>query len=200
MTGFKPGDRVWQKQMLREGTVIKTYAACDATLVRVQLDGLPGPSTTDAGNLEQLGEPMTAFDSPYDDTVSLRIEPRIGQPGIYMELRENGNKSTAIFPPEQAAAHALATLEAAGTEDDEVPVEMANAVRNLRRLVTRQMEAAAKAAAERTAMEALEGEALELCRVFWGNPDQAWAPMSGQAKETWLGLARRARELHGVTA
>lgn len=91
-----------------------------------------------------------------------------------------------------AVREALAILSAAARIDLPVVAEVARATQALEEYTRRvQLE---------EDQQALEGEALTLCRTLWDNPDQQWAPMSAKAKTTWLTMARTARNLHGVQA
>lgn len=131
---------------------------------------------------------MSIYKNDLDETVRFRIEPRIGTEGIYLELKENGKRATTVFPPKDAPALALAVLEAAGVAESS---DAGVAAGYLRSHIAEQ---------ERTTAEAkeqaeLEAEALELRNEFTGRTATEWAYPTTTAKEGWIAVARKAREM-----
>lgn len=202
MTAFKPGDRVHLKGHAHApatlGTV--TRSAPDGR-VFVQWDDGPAITPHLPQHLEPAGEPMSTFKSIYQKDLAVE---KFGTSQITVTLGAPDEEPAAkyIFDRDIAPALALAILEAAGVKSaepmrsdrdffggDELGAEYA--VMWLRNLAKHNEEAADR--------EELEAEALHLCRIMWDNPDQAWAPMRPEAKAKWLKMARKARELHGVT-
>ena len=135
---------------------------------------------------------MSIYKNDLDETVRFRIEPRIGAEGIYLELKENGKRATTVFPPKDAPALALAVLEAAGVGESS---DAGVAAGYLRSHIAEQERAAAEAKEQAE----LEAEALELLnahREATGNPlAESLDGLLYNAKENWLAVARRAREM-----
>lgn len=144
---------------------------------------------------------MSIYKNGLDETVRLRIEPRIGTEGIYLELKENGNRATTVFPPKDAPSLALAILEAAGVESvyhgsfvagSEWQLE--HATGELREYVRARAvkDAEAKERAE------LEAEAEALYLTYFEAADvkcKDWRILDQYIKDYWFAVARRAREM-----
>ncbi len=102
------------------------------------------------------------------------------------------------YTPEESAKFALAILEAAGVEGSSTGGLITGAriaVGDLKRHVAKQ-ECATAEAKEQAEFEA---EALELFNAFWTGRDEfpidSWDDEPGNAKQSWLAVARRAREM-----
>lgn len=189
MTGFKPGDRVFHRGLLRNGTA--TTIAGPLTIVAWDDGSQTTAVSTDY--LEPLGEPMSKRTDFLDaDGSPMTVEGRADNENWAIKFASTYRE----FTPADAPALALAILEAAGVEAvpfDEAPeTEAGHAAWVLRHHVQASEEAAKEAADQKE----LETEALTLCRVMWDNSDQQWEPMSPKAKTMWLVMARTAREMH----
>lgn len=201
MTTFRPGDRVhlWQNAWLASTTGTVTGTTPEGrTLVRWD----DGPATTPhyPHHLEPAGEPMSTFKSIAPGSkATIEVAGVDGNVTVYVHQ----NIGAIDLDAADAPALALAILEAAGVEplsehygDDTLPATSLSRAAHYLSVYANQVNAAAKEAADQ---EALEAEALHLCRIMWDNPDQAWTPMSPEAKAKWLKMARTARTLRGVT-
>lgn len=200
MTGFKPGDRVRPAAHCRDtwpasaGIVIGPVP----TPVRVVWDNATMITVHPPTNLETLGEPMSKRTDFLDaDGSPMTIEGRADHENWAIKFASTYRE----FTPADAPGVALAILEAAGVEPipfDEAPeTEAGHAAWVLRHHVQASEEAASKAADRAK----LESEAWELWLAY--QPATGCGKFSSlhegnQAK--FLTLARRARELHGVTA
>lgn len=132
---------------------------------------------------------------------TLKVRENGESGSIYISIDSQG--SFAGVGIEEAPALALAILEAAGVkacakEFGATAGTMAQ-LEDIAWALADYSNAKALEAEQAADREALEVEALHLCRIMWDNPDQAWTPMSPEAKAKWLKMARTARELHGVT-
>lgn len=133
---------------------------------------------------------MKAFRSDLDETVRFRIEPRNGEPGIYLELKENGRTATTVFPAEYAPALAVAIFEAAYVTAQNAPERVSEAWAKLYALATEETVRAAEA----RELAELEAEALELFKAAY--PAHAeWEWPTVPSPDKWLAVARRAREM-----
>lgn len=98
------------------------------------------------------------------------------------------------YTPEEAAKLGLAILEAAGVTETDSPY-MQEAADNLRAYILLEE----KVTAEARELAELEAEALELVnahRKACGSPTATtWDDLTLGAKENWLAVARRAREM-----
>lgn len=147
---------------------------------------------------------MNVYKNDLDETVRFRIEPHIGTEGIYLELKENGNRATTVFPPKDAPALALAILEAAGYREErkrgwDVLNSADENIAQAMRYLSKGIEIQKRTTADAKEQAELEAEALELCdsarlangRFKIGN----FGLMKDAEKTTWLAVARRAREM-----
>jgi|GEM_PF-3016199 len=146
------------------------------------------------------------FRNDLDETVQFRIEPRVGEPGIYLELKENGRTATTVFPAGSGPVLALAILEAARVEKKlrrrfefklGSPGHLEAIAYELDLYIRAEIERADEAKARELAE--LEAEALELMNVRLGAAGstkrltkETVAPI---ALKAWLAVARRAREM-----
>lgn len=198
MTGFKPGDRVQPAAHCQDtwpasaGTVV----APESSPVRVAWDNAAMITIHPPTNLEPLGEPMSKRTDFLDaDGSPMTIEGRAEHKNWAIKFVSTYRE----FTPEDAPTLALAILEAAGTElvpSESYETGSLDQLRDAAYELSKYIEARDEATKEAADREALEGEALTLCRVMWDNSDQQWEPMSSKAKTTWVAMARTAREMH----
>jgi hypothetical protein len=116
----------------------------------------------------------------------------------------------ALVTKDEAPALALALLELSGWESDHNGGPMAHALSNLAKHLkneeARKAEEEARKAAEAADAAALEEEAVALANVFRAGLRQGAARTSlaempnPKARETWLKIAKAARELHAAPA
>lgn len=118
--------------------------------------------------------------------------------GVRFTVSEEDRIVSGWFNPDQGAEIALATLESAGYTDSSkggIIDKVSNAMFLLKEHVKKQERSTAEAR-ERAELEA---EALELVnahREATGNPlAESLDGLLYNAKETWLAVARRAREM-----
>lgn len=143
---------------------------------------------------------MKVFNNDRDETVRFRIEPRIGDDGIYLELKENGNRATTVFPPSDAPALALAILEAAGFEAEFHATGTFQdgdcwQLENVAQVIKDYLSIKDAEAAEAKDKAELEAEALELFNVRHGTDLDDWKHSDRSVASAWVSVARKAREI-----
>lgn len=127
-------------------------------------------------------------------------------PGFFLEIQpSDGDSETISLASSEAPALALAILEAAGVKATRRPpnfiagsdYQLENAAYEIDEYI-RAREITAAAEADRVKLEA---EALKLCNEFYSESATSWkeARISAGQKESWLAVARAARELNKET-
>lgn len=111
-----------------------------------------------------------------------------------------GNYQQFITPADVAAEQALAILEAAGYKGILASEEPGNLIEKAYSAIRLHIKEQERATAEAEAQAKLEAEALKLLLAFQAidDPDNRgceWHQYGTNTKDTWLAVARRAREI-----